>query len=36
VTGGQNQIYTVRPNGRDLRKITHFDGDALVADRSPD
>src|SRR5438132_10314753 len=36
VTNGQNQIYTVRPNGHDLRQITHLDGDALVADWSPD
>src|SRR5437763_38860 len=36
VTGGQNQIYTVRPNGHDLRQITHVDGDAAFADWSPD
>src|SRR4051812_14030225 len=30
------QIFTVRPNGRDLRQITHVDGDAISADWSPD
>lgn len=36
VTDDQNQIYTVRPNGNDLRQITHLDGDSLFADWSPD
>jgi Tol biopolymer transport system component len=36
VTAGQNQIFTVRPNGNDLRQITHFDGDSFYADWSPD
>jgi Tol biopolymer transport system component len=31
-----NQIFTVRPNGRDLRQITHVTGDAQNADWSPD
>jgi Tol biopolymer transport system component len=30
------QIFTVRPNGHDLRQITHVDGDAVVPDWSPD
>src|SRR3954452_16538103 len=30
------QIFTVRPNGRDLRQITHVAGDAIRADWSPD
>jgi Tol biopolymer transport system component len=30
------QIFTVRPNGRDLRQITHVDGDAAQAEWSPD
>ena len=30
------QIFTVRPNGRDLQQITHLDGDALYPDWSPD
>jgi Tol biopolymer transport system component len=30
------QIFTVRPNGRDLRQITHVDGDATGPDWSPD
>ena len=30
------QIFTVRPNGRDLRQITHVAGDAINADWSPD
>jgi Tol biopolymer transport system component len=30
------QIFTVRPNGHDLRQITHVDGDAAAADWSPD
>jgi Tol biopolymer transport system component len=30
------QIYTVRPNGDDLRQITNVVGDALVPDWSPD
>ena len=35
-TGSGYQIYTVKPNGHDLRQITHLDGDALHADWSPD
>src|SRR4051812_1422 len=31
-----NQIFTVRPNGHDLRQITHVIGDAVNADWSPD
>jgi hypothetical protein len=30
------QIFTVRPNGHDLRQITHVAGDAILADWSPD
>ena len=30
------QIFTVRPNGHDLRQITHLDGDAEAPDWSPD
>jgi Tol biopolymer transport system component len=30
------QIFTVRPNGRDLRQITHVSGDAVNVDWSPD
>ena len=30
------QIYTVRPNGHDLRQITHVSGDAVRPDWSPD
>src|SRR3954463_8256081 len=30
------QIFTVRPNGRDLRQITHVSGDASDVDWSPD
>ena len=30
------QIFTVRSNGRDLRQITHVDGDAAGPDWSPD
>jgi Tol biopolymer transport system component len=29
------QLFTVRPNGRGLRQITHVDGDAVNADWSP-
>ena len=29
------QIFTVRPNGHDLRQITHVDGDAVRPDWSP-
>ena len=36
LTDDQNQIYTVRPNGHDLRQITHGPGEALVPDWSPD
>ena len=30
------QIFTIRPNGHDLRQITHLDGDATAPDWSPD
>src|SRR4051812_29112857 len=30
------QIFTVRPNGHDLRQITHVAGDAISVDWSPD
>ena len=30
------QIYTVRPNGKDLRQITFLSGDAIAASWSPD
>jgi len=30
------QIFTVRPNGHDLRQITDVDGYAVVPDWSPD
>ena len=30
------QIFTVRPNGRDLRQITFLSGDAVAPDWSPD
>src|SRR6266545_2765885 len=30
------QIFTVRPNGRDLRQVTHVSGDASNVDWSPD
>jgi Tol biopolymer transport system component len=30
------QIFTVRPNGKDLRQLTHVDGDAGLPDWSPD
>ena len=35
-TGTGSQIYTVRPNGHDLRQITHLEGDATAPDWSPD
>jgi Tol biopolymer transport system component len=35
-TGSGSQLYTVRPNGHDLRQITHVDGDALFPEWSPD
>jgi len=35
-TGSGNQIYTVRPNGHDLRQITHVNGEAKAPDWSPD
>ena len=34
--GSGAQIWTIRPNGRDLRQITDFDGDAVAPDWSPD
>jgi Tol biopolymer transport system component len=35
-TGDGNQIYTVRPNGHDLRQVTHLNGGASTPDWSPD
>jgi Tol biopolymer transport system component len=35
-TGAGNQIYTVRPNGHDLRQITHVTVGAQFPDWSPD
>ena len=35
-TSGGSQIFTVRPNGQDLRQLTHVDGDAVSVDWSPD
>ena len=35
-TPAGNQIFTVRPNGNELRQITHVAGDAVAADWSPD
>src|SRR4051812_45304002 len=35
-TPAGTQIFTVRPNGNDLRQITHVAGDAIRADWSPD
>jgi Tol biopolymer transport system component len=35
-TGTGSQIYTVRPNGHDLRQISHVDGEAIKPDWSPD
>lgn len=35
-TGSGNQIYTVSPNGHNLRQITHVNGDAVRPDWSPD
>jgi Tol biopolymer transport system component len=35
-TSAGNQIFTVRPNGKDLRQLTHINGDAGSADWSPD
>src|SRR6185369_12978628 len=34
--GSGAQIWTIRPNGRDLRQVTHIDGDAIAPDWSPD
>jgi Tol biopolymer transport system component len=36
MTGDHSQLFSVRQNGHDLRQITALDGDALVADWSPD
>src|ERR1700761_6262236 len=30
------QIFTIRPNGHDLRQITYVNGDAVTPDWSPD
>ncbi len=35
-TGASFQIYTMRPNGNDLRQITQVNGATLVLDWSPD
>jgi Tol biopolymer transport system component len=35
-TAAGTQIFTVRPNGNDLRQITHVAGDAIRVDWSPD
>jgi Tol biopolymer transport system component len=35
-TGSGSQIYTVRPNGHDLRQITRVDGEAGQSDWAPD
>ena len=35
-TGAGLQIFTVHPDGRDLRQITFLSGDAIAADWSPD
>ncbi len=35
-SGSGNQIYTVRPNGHDLRQVTHVNGEAKAPDWSPD
>src|SRR5262245_46542212 len=32
---GTQQLFTMRPNGKDLRQITHVDGDAVNVDWSP-
>jgi Tol biopolymer transport system component len=34
--GSGSQIYTVRANGKNLRQITHVDGEATTPDWSPD
>jgi len=34
--GSGAQIWTVRPNGHDIRQVTHVDGDAVAPDWSPD
>jgi hypothetical protein len=34
--GSGSQIYTVKPNGKRLRQVTHLDGDAVNPDWSPD
>jgi Tol biopolymer transport system component len=36
LTGAGVQIFTVRPNGHDLRQITFLSGNAIAADWSPD
>ena len=35
-TGDNSQLYTVRPNGHDLRQLTFVEGDAVHPDWSPD
>ncbi len=35
-TGSGSQLYTVRPNGDDLRQVTHLVGDAIQPHWSPD
>ena len=35
-TGSGAQLYTIKPNGTDLRQLTHVTGEALNGDWSPD
>jgi Tol biopolymer transport system component len=36
-TGSGSQLYTIKPNGHDLRQVTHVtEGEAVLADWSPD
>jgi Tol biopolymer transport system component len=35
-TGTGYELYTIRPNGKDLRQVTNVEGDAVLADWSPD
>jgi Tol biopolymer transport system component len=36
VTGSVSQIFTIRPDGRDLNQVTYGDADAIAPDLSPD
>jgi Tol biopolymer transport system component len=36
LTGDHPQIYTIRPNGHDMRQLTYVDADATYPDWSPD